>query len=502
MQDVGRGHKQHLREVVVDVEVVVLEGDVLLGVEDFKQGRCRVAAEVGGDFVDFVEQEDGILGARALHVLDDLAGHGADVGAAMAANLGFVAHAAQREAHKLAAGGLGDGHAQRGFAHARRPDEAEDGAFGVLDQLAHGEKFEDALLDFFQAVVVGVQHFFGVVDGAGFLGALLPRHGQQPVNVVAADGGLGRHGRHGFELFQLLDGLLEDFLGHAGGFDLLAQLVELAFFAAAQFLLDGLDLFVEVVLFLRALHLALDARLDVAVEVELFDFDIEHVGNAGQARGGIEDGQQFLLFLDAELQVGGDGVGELGRLVHAHGGDDGFVVERLLQLDVLLEERGDALHELLGGGRHFELGFAGAHGGDEEAVAVVDFDGFGALHALDQNLDVAVGHFDALHNIADRPDLVDVLGLGLVDGGVVLRGEKDFAVAGERLFEGAHAGLAADHEGRHHVGEDDHVADGHHGQLARFVFFAGNGHRSTLEAITTGSGVRGPVAGSSSDCTA
>jgi hypothetical protein len=242
--------------------------------------------------------------------------------------------------------------------------------FGILDQLADGEEFEDALLDLFEAVVVGVENFFGVVDGAGFLGALLPRHGEQPVNVIAADGGLGRHGRHGFKLLELLNSLLEHVLGHAGGFDLLAQLVELAFFAAAQFLLDGLDFFVEVVLFLRALHLALDAGLDVAVEVELFDFDVEDVGDAGQARGGIEDGEQFLLFFDAELQVGGDGVRELGGLVHAHAGDDGFVIERLLQLDVLLEEAGDALHELLGGGRHFEIALAGAHGGDEEAVAV------------------------------------------------------------------------------------------------------------------------------------
>ncbi len=194
---------------------------------------------------------------------------------------------------------------------------------------------------------------------------------------------------------------------------------------------------------------------------------------------GIEDGEQFLLFLDADLEVGGDGVRELGRLVHAHAGDDGFVVERLLQLDVVFKEGGDALHELLGGRRHFEVALAGAHGGDEEAVAVGDFDGLGALDALDEDLDVAVGHFDALHDAADGADLVDVLGLGLVDGGVVLRGEEDFAIAAEGLFEGAHAGFAADDEGRHHIGEDDHVADGHHGQLARLVFVAGHSHEAT-----------------------
>jgi hypothetical protein len=333
--------------------------------------------------------------------------------------------------------------------------------------------------------VVGVENFFRVVDGAGFLGSLFPGNGEQPVNVIAADGGLGRHGRHGFELFELLDGLVEDFLGHAGGFDFLAQLVELAFFAAAQLLLDGLDLFVEVVLFLRALHLALDAGLNVAVEVELFNFDVEHVGDTGEARGRVEDGEQFLLFLDAELEIGGDGIGKLGGLVHLHCGNDGLVVERLLQLDVVLKKRGDALHELLDCRAHLEFALAGAHGGDEEAVAVGDFNGLGALHALDQDLDVAVGHFDALHDVADGADLVNVLGLGLVDGGVVLGGEENLAVAGQGLFEGAHAGLAAHDERRHHIGEDDHVADGHHGQLARLVFFARHGHRGTWVHLTS-----------------
>ena len=89
---------------------------------------------------------------------------------------------------------------------------------------------------------------------------------------------------------------------------------------------------------MRALHLPLHARLDVAVEVELFNFDVEHVGDARQPRRRIEDAQQFLLLLNADLQIGGDGVGELRRLVHAHGGDDGLVVQRLLQLDVLLKE--------------------------------------------------------------------------------------------------------------------------------------------------------------------
>jgi hypothetical protein len=96
----------------------------------------------------------------------------------------------------------------------------------------------------------------------------------------------------------------------------------------------------------------------------------------------------------------------------------------------------------------------------------VDLGGAGAFDAFDEHLDVAVGHADGLHDVADGADGEDVFGGGLIDGGVVLGGEEDLAVAVEGLFEGADGGLTADDEGRHHVREDDHLADGHHRELA------------------------------------
>ncbi len=123
---------------------------------------------------------------------------------------------------------------------------------------------------------------------------------------------------------------------------LLLQLVELALFAAAEFLLDGLDLLVEVILFLRLFHLALHAALDGAVDIELLDLDIQHLGHAGQPVDGIEDFEQLLLFFDGQLQIRAHRVGQLARLVHADGRDHGFVVQVLAQLDVLLEQASHA----------------------------------------------------------------------------------------------------------------------------------------------------------------
>ena len=76
----------------------------------------------------------------------------------MAADLGLVAHAAERHAHELAADGAGDRPAEAGLADARGPDEAEDRRPCSRSlELAHGEELEDALLDLLEPVVVLVE---------------------------------------------------------------------------------------------------------------------------------------------------------------------------------------------------------------------------------------------------------------------------------------------------------------------------------------------------------
>ena len=96
----------------------------MLGVEYFEHGRRGVAAEIGRHLVDLVEQHHGIARAGLAHGLDHLAGQRAEVGPAMAANFGLVAHPAQRNPHKLASGRPRHRFAKRGLADARRSNQA------------------------------------------------------------------------------------------------------------------------------------------------------------------------------------------------------------------------------------------------------------------------------------------------------------------------------------------------------------------------------------------
>src|SRR5204863_9206951 len=122
---------------------------------------------------------------------DDLAGERADVGAAMTADFRLVADAAERQPHELAVHRPRDRLRQRGLADSRRSGEGEDRRLRLLDQRAHGEELEDALLDLLQPVMIFVEDLLGALQFAALPALLVPGHWHEPVEIVARDCGVG-----------------------------------------------------------------------------------------------------------------------------------------------------------------------------------------------------------------------------------------------------------------------------------------------------------------------
>ena len=79
----------------------------------------------------------------------------------MSADFALVAHAAQRHADVFTPCGFGDAFAQRRFAHPRGTDQAQNRTFQLIGAFLHGKVFQNALFDFFQAVVVFIEHQIG-----------------------------------------------------------------------------------------------------------------------------------------------------------------------------------------------------------------------------------------------------------------------------------------------------------------------------------------------------
>src|SRR5258708_36227325 len=190
--------------------------------------------------------------------------------------------------------------------------------------------------------------------------------------------------------------------------------MDFVFFAAAELFLNGFELLVEVVLFLSAFHLTLYARVDVAVDVELFELDFENIANAIEALKRIDGFEQILLFVNGELKIGGDGIGETRRIVDARGGDHGVVIETLRKLDELFVEAGNFLDGLVDLRGRFDASVQEANGGAEEALFAGNGDSASALDAFDQNLDVAVGELDDLNDVREPADSVDLLRVGVI----------------------------------------------------------------------------------------
>ena len=461
VEGVGRGHEHHVGQVVVDLDVVVGEGVVLLGVEHLQQGRSRVTTEVLAHLVDFVEQEERIAHADLGDALQDLARHRADVGAAVATDLGLVTHAAQGHAHELAVGGTRDGLTQRGLAHARRSDQAQDRGLHLVDALLHREVFEDALLDLLQPVVVLVEHLLGMGQVIVELALLLPRQGQQRVDVVAHHGGLGRHGRHQAQLAELALAFLAGLFGHAGGLDLLLDVLEVgAVLALTQFLLDGLDLLVQVVLTLALLHLALDAPADALLDLQDVEFVLDLRQQLLQALAHRQRLQHFLLLLDADGQVCGDGVGQATRVLDAGQRGEDLGGHLLVELHVVLELRQDGAPQGFDLGRDRILVMDVVQLAREVLTLGVDVGDACTADALDQHLDGTVGQLQELQDVGNAANAIDVAGGGVVLRAVLLGNQHDALAGFHGRFQRLDGTLAAHEERDHHVGEDHHVAQG------------------------------------------
>src|ERR1700682_3947659 len=157
VHDIRGRDEEDVREVIGDLQVMIREIPVLLRVEDLEQGGRWITAPVGANLVDLIEHEHRVARARHFHLLENPSGHGADVGATMTPDLGLVVDAAQRQPDELAPQGPRNRLAEAGLPDTGRADEAQDWRTQGLRALADGHIFEDAFLDFLDAIVIFVE---------------------------------------------------------------------------------------------------------------------------------------------------------------------------------------------------------------------------------------------------------------------------------------------------------------------------------------------------------
>ena len=111
-------------------------------------------------FIDFIQQDKRVIAAEFAQFLHNFAGQGTYVGTAVTAYFGFIMYATKRDALEVAPGRLSGRFADRGLAHTRRTDEANDRPFTVSVALLYGKVIEDAFFDVFKALMIAIKNFF------------------------------------------------------------------------------------------------------------------------------------------------------------------------------------------------------------------------------------------------------------------------------------------------------------------------------------------------------
>ena len=268
---VGGGDEQHFGEIVRDLQIVIGKFLVLFRIEYLQQSRGRVAPESDTQLIDLVEDEDRVERPCPLHRLDDPSRQRTDIRTAVTAHFGLIAHAAKGNTHELPAKGFSDRFSQGGLSRPRRPDETQDRLpISVRLKAADGNRFQDAVLGFFQPVMILFQHFYSVCDIQVVFRDIRPWQVENPVDIRADHAHFRRHWRHLVQPLELFQRSLFGFLGQFGILDLGMQILEFLapWILLPQFTLDDAHLLTEVILPLAALDLILHLGMQLIFQLQ------------------------------------------------------------------------------------------------------------------------------------------------------------------------------------------------------------------------------------------
>ena len=361
----------------------------------------------------------------------------------MAADFGLVADAAERDAHILAVGRARDRFGNGAFADAGRADEADDLPIELGRELLDGHKFQNAVLDLAQTVVVLVENLRGLLNVQPVSGAPAPGQLKAGFDIIADHGRFGRTERHPRQLGVLL---VQPF-GHLGGqfrfFDPRIILVALlvARFVDVQLALDGLELLAEIDFALAALEVVADLGLNRAFQFDEVDLTAENAEQRLQPFFAVQNLNHLLPVLELDEERAAQTVGQQAG-----------VVAQLADV-------------------------ADMYARDEVAVRVADLHPLGAVLSLDDKLIIAVGQPQRVLDFCGDADFIQVVRLRADDRRVALDGQKQLRPRFLRLLERLDRSLPRDFKAGDDVREEHDAAQRDGRQRFFGNFFYRYGHR-------------------------
>ncbi len=436
MKVIGGRDEEDFGQVVVEVQIMVVEGIILFRIQDFKQGRRGITTKVHAHLVDFIQTKHRIVAFDFFQTLNDLARQSPDVGSSVTADFSLISYTAQRKTDEVPSGCPRNRAGERRLPHPWRANKAQDGPLDLLHQCLHGQIFQNSLFRLLQSIMIFVQDGRSFIDIQFVFGFVKPREGENPVDVVSDHSCFCTHGRHELEFLEfgahLGSGFFAQTLMLDAFFKVFKLRLEVVFFP--HFFLDGAHLLSQVILPLSLLHLFFDATLDAIFCLNDVDFCPDLTKQHFQPRSDAHRFQQLLLDLQLERHVRRNGVRQPRRRV-----DGGHSIKNLLGyffvvLCISLERCAyvpPQRFDLVGFGVPLFKGF----GLDQEVLRIGDeIQNITATFPFHKDLDGTVRQSQDLKNIGDRSGSINVRFTGSVCFGLSLGGQDDLFIVAHGLF--------------------------------------------------------------------
>ena len=176
--------EEDVRKVVVQIQIVIVEGAVLLRVESLEKCRRRIALEIGRKLVYLVQHDYRVRSACFLYAVQDTSRQRTDISLSVTSDFGLVVHTAQRDSHIFSVKRFGHRLTQAGLTDSRRAVQAEDRGFHISLKLEHCQVFYDSLLYRIQTIVVAIQNLLCVLQVQIVLTHIVPRKVQHKLQIV------------------------------------------------------------------------------------------------------------------------------------------------------------------------------------------------------------------------------------------------------------------------------------------------------------------------------
>ena len=87
---IGCGDEHHFRQIIVDIQKIIVKTAVLFRVEHFQQGRLRIPPEIVTHFIDLIQNENRIRSSCFFDTLKDSSRHSSDIGLPVSPDFRFI----------------------------------------------------------------------------------------------------------------------------------------------------------------------------------------------------------------------------------------------------------------------------------------------------------------------------------------------------------------------------------------------------------------------------